>query len=308
MAALESFCLSATTFAPTGEVDEEAQAAYLDRFVESNIGVYLGSGGNGEGHALHPDELRRVYEIGVSVCKGRVPVQANLPETHTPRAAVEQARLAFDAGIEVVHMYTLEQRHGMRPTDAEYTAYFETVLAEIRQPVVLCVNPNNGYLPPAPVVAALCGRHHQIVGIRSTNTSAAYLVGLKDAVSREDLRYYAILADTPTALALGFDGIFGGKANLVPRTVRRFMDLCETGDVTRFGPLYEQLMRLHSHVMRWHPAGARWIKMGMRALSLPGAEGGVRPPYLIPGDEEMAAFAAGLRQVGIAEIDERLGA
>jgi dihydrodipicolinate synthase/N-acetylneuraminate lyase len=103
------------------------------------------------------------------------------------------------------------------------------------------------------------------------------------------------------------DGIFGSKANLVPRTVRRFMDLCDTGDHRQYGPAYTELMRLHSHVMQWHPAGARWIKMGMKVLGLPGGEGGVRPPYLMP-DDDLPRFKDGLLALGIPEIDELIAA
>jgi dihydrodipicolinate synthase/N-acetylneuraminate lyase len=157
------------------------------------------------------------------------------------------------------------------------------------------------------VLAQLTSRYHQVTGIRATNATPGYLIAIKDAITRDDMRYYAILANAPTALALGVDGIFGSKANLIPRTIRTFMDLCDTGDYRRYGPAYVQLMRLHSHVMQWHPAGARWIKMGMRVLGLPGGQGGPRPPYLMPVDD-LPRFTAGLLALGIPEIDELLAA
>ena len=79
----EHFVMSATTFAPSGELDEAAFRLWLRRFRDVKIGVYVGSGGNGEGHALTPRELDRVYRIAVEELKGKVPVHANLPEEHT---------------------------------------------------------------------------------------------------------------------------------------------------------------------------------------------------------------------------------
>src|SRR5471030_1310780 len=106
------FCMCATTFSKeTGELDEAAFRLFLQRIVDAKLGVYLGSAGSGEGHALTRDELRRVYEIGVDVCKGRVPVHANPPEQHTARGAREHALIAVDAGVEVVHTYTLAGWH-----------------------------------------------------------------------------------------------------------------------------------------------------------------------------------------------------
>jgi len=48
--------------------------------------LYLGSGGNGETHAMSPAEL--AGSIGVEECKGKVPMHANLPEDHTAEAMI----------------------------------------------------------------------------------------------------------------------------------------------------------------------------------------------------------------------------
>ena len=66
-------------------IDEEAFRIWLQRFVQNKIGVYLGSGGGGESHALTWPELQRIYEIGVEECKGKIPVYANPPEQYTAR-------------------------------------------------------------------------------------------------------------------------------------------------------------------------------------------------------------------------------
>src|SRR5919199_6697033 len=68
---------NSTTFTRTGELDEEALRELLQGIVDAEIAVYLGSGGSGEANALTIDELRRVYEIGVEVYRGRLPVYAN---------------------------------------------------------------------------------------------------------------------------------------------------------------------------------------------------------------------------------------
>lgn len=57
-----------------GAIDEDAFHQYLQRFVDAKIGVYLASVGSGESGAMTADELRRVYRIGVDVCKGKIPV------------------------------------------------------------------------------------------------------------------------------------------------------------------------------------------------------------------------------------------
>ena len=67
-----------TLFTTTKALDEDAYRASLQRFVEFKVGPFLASGGSGEANSLSWDEVRRVYQIGVEVCRGKVPVYANM--------------------------------------------------------------------------------------------------------------------------------------------------------------------------------------------------------------------------------------
>src|SRR5258707_8972469 len=101
------YTMCATMFAPDGSFDETAMRVYLQRQINARLGVYLGSAGNGETHAMSPDELFRLYAVGVEECKGKVPVHANLPEEHTAEQTIAQARIAIAAGVEALHLYTV---------------------------------------------------------------------------------------------------------------------------------------------------------------------------------------------------------
>src|SRR3954465_11883751 len=68
-----------TLFTTTKALDEDAYRKSLERFVEFRIGPFLASGGSGEANSLSRDEVRRVYQIGVEVCRGKVPVGATHP-------------------------------------------------------------------------------------------------------------------------------------------------------------------------------------------------------------------------------------
>lgn len=98
-------CRTATTFSSDGSLDVTAQEEFLQRLVDCDLGMYLASAGSGEGHALDPGEIRRLYQIGVSVSGGRVPVNANPPEAHTSRRSIEHAQLAAESGVDVINVY-----------------------------------------------------------------------------------------------------------------------------------------------------------------------------------------------------------
>ena len=303
MANMTLLCRNATTFSKTKELDEEAFRQFLQRFVDAGLGVYLASGGSGEGHALSHDELRRVYRIGVEVCKGKVPVNANPPEQNTAHATVEHAKLAIEAGVEVVNIYGPASWHGFRPTDAEFRAYYDEVLKIVKHPVALAPNPVIGYTPRPALIAGICDRYAQIVAVNLSGVGDAYFIELKDALKR-DAAIYVPFPGSLHTLTLGATGLLGAEANIVPKTFRRYLDLYERGDLDALGRVYADLQRFSRYVARWHSSSPRWIKMAMKIFKLPGGEGGARGPYLMPPDDEVQEFSDGLLRLRVPEIDE----
>jgi 4-hydroxy-tetrahydrodipicolinate synthase len=298
----EHFVMSATTFAPDGTLDEDAFRRWLHRFRDLKLGVYVGSGGNGEGHALTPAELDRVYRIAVEELKGKVPVHANLPEEHTALKTIEQARIAANAGIEVLHMYTLEGRHGMKPTDLELITYFDDVLSVIDHPVCIAVNPTIGYIPKPSVVAEIVRRHPQVSAVRLSHQPEIYLIDLQDMIEREIAYYFQFNSGTLGPLTLGAT-LFSAEANLLPKTFRQFLDLYDAGKLDEIGPVLAHIRRFFRYGQK-HGSIPRWLKMAMRGLKLPGGEGGPRRPYLMPPEDEYQAFMDGLLKLRVPEIDE----
>jgi len=305
VAKLGFLCMAATPFGPNGEFDEDAVRQFLHRMLESKLGVYLASGGTGEGHALTSQELSRLYGAGVAECKGKVPVRANMPEQHTVSAILEQARIAIAAGVDEIELYTLEGRHGMRPTDAELEAWLNAVLSEIDYPVALAVSPSVlGYTPKATVIARVCNKFPQVRAVRLHSVPDTYLLDLKTMIVRDIAYYFQFSMGNFNPLAIGVDGLFAVEANTLPKTCRAFVDGYERGDHAATMRAYAALRWFDRYSSQWLPGAARPVKMAMRALKLPGAEGGFRSPYLMPSDEEMNRYTTGLLALGIDEIDE----
>lgn len=296
-------CRNATTFTKTKELDEEAFRRSLQRFVDAGLGVYLASGGSGEGHALSWDELRRVYQIGVEVCKGKVPVNANPPEKHTARETIDHANLATEAGVDVVNVYGPSMLHGFKPTDGELTAYYDEVLKAIKHPVAVAPNPVIGYTPNPALIASICDRYSQVVAVNLSGLGNAYFIDLKDSLKRSVDIYHPVPGSLH-ALTLGATGLLSAEANIIPKTLRSYVDLYESGDFDALGKVYEDFHRFNRYVAKWHSGSPRWLKMAMKLLKLPGGEGGVRLPYLLPPDDEVERFADGLLRLRVPEIDE----
>src|SRR6516164_9624516 len=114
MSEIDFICRTATPFGLDGSLDESGLRTFLQRFIENRIGVVLGSSGTGEGYSLRPEELRRLFEIGVEECRGKVPVYANPPDQHTARITNELAEIAIGAGVDRLIVFPLAGWHGMK--------------------------------------------------------------------------------------------------------------------------------------------------------------------------------------------------
>ncbi len=264
--------------------------------------MFLASGGSGEGNSLSPEELRELYTVGVETYRGVLPVYANFPEVGFADRAIDLAQVAIECGVDAVNLYGPASLHGYLPTDAELTAYFDQVLGSIQQPAIVAPNPIHGYTPNVSVIADVCNRHPQVIGVNLIGLAGdAYFLGLMERLKRPIAVNVPVPGST-SMLALGARGVISPLANIIPRTVREYVDGFERGDTAAWGRAYADIERLNRYIQGY--GGPRWQKMAMRVLGLPGGEGGLRLPYLMPPQSEMERFAEGLLGLGIPEIDD----
>lgn len=299
---------TATTFAPTGEFDDDAMYAWLQRFVETGMTLYVASSGSGEGSALTTGELARLYRVSVSAAGGKVRVAANIPDQHTAIAELEHAELAASCGVDLVQFYGPDKAHGYLANDVEYRAYFDYILTRFTAPSAISPNPIVGFTPSAQALADIVNSYHQLEEISLTGiTSDLYFIELRDALTR-DVRINVSFTGSLNMLTLGATGINVEAANLLPRTYRRYADLYAAGAWDRIGTEYAHIQRASGFTARWKTTSPRVHKMTMRAFRLPGAAGGVRPPFVDLGDDDLEQFTQGLLALDIPEINEMAAA
>ena len=299
--------MSATPFTADNRLDEEGFRLHLRRMVAENIGLYLGSPGSGEGHALTQAEMLRVYQIGMEECGGKVPVFANPPESRTALEMIARMRLAISAGVDLVQIYPVDAGHAMRPTYDEQEAFYREVLESIDYPLAISVHIFSGYITPLKLIVSLCKQYKQLEAVNVSGASPGYLVALMDAVSPK-VKVYNTMGHLAEGLVLGTEACMLGQANVVPRLCNAVMDSFRDGDLASYREMYATLYRFSNITDRWG-SNPRWIKMGMKILDLPGAGGGrVRPPYLLPGEAEQNEMSAAMDAIGIRRIEGLPGA
>jgi dihydrodipicolinate synthase/N-acetylneuraminate lyase len=131
----------------------------------------------------------------------------------------------------------------------------------------------------------------------------SYFLELRERLDR-DVDLNVGLSGSLNTLGLGARGLICNLANILPKTVRRYVDLYESGEREELHRVYADLDRFTRYVDTTAWRNPRWQKMAAQVLNLPGAAGGLRPPFQMPPPAELDRFAHGLLRLGIQELDE----
>ena len=276
------FSMVVTPMDEKGNLDEEGIRQHLRRQVEGRVGVYLGSGGSGDGHSLDVDELGRLYAIGVEECKGKVPVYCNPPESRSAREMLRKAKEGADAGVDLVQFYQVDVGHGRQPFLPEQERYFHDLLEEADYPVALSIHIAVGYLAPATLVAKLCNEYAQVKVINiAAGPTMNYLIKLQELINT-DVKIYVGMSNILSGLPLGAWGAQVTESNQIPNLCRAVIDSYLAGDMARVAEVYRHVLNVTEVVGMGRAVSSDGPKGAMAALGM--NVGPPRPPRL-PVDE-----------------------
>ena len=299
-----AFVISITPFDESGAVDWDATRAHLARLRAAGVGVYVGGGGSGEGHALLSDEVDELLAVARAELHGAVPTRAMGVEPRTAREMIDFGRRVEAVGLDAMQVYSLDMGHLGIPRPEELERYFTEVLDAARIDCVLSTHFSVGYLVPVDLLVSLCERYPHVIGVNCS-------------ISGGDLPYLVrVLASLPprvevhvggpmhalSALAMGGTGFLSSEGNLVPQLVQSVVAAYAAGDDAAAADAYTTVMRVFSLL-----SSRVAVKAMLRALGLPG--GWPRLPRMFVGDElDPRGTVAALRQLDIPELAATLGA
>jgi 4-hydroxy-tetrahydrodipicolinate synthase len=293
--------MASTLFNEDLSLDLDAFRVQLQRMVDANVGVYLGSGGAGEGHALSIQETRQLYDVGVEVCKGKVPLAANPREPRTAHQMLELALEVVDAGVDIVQIYPMDAGHGMRPTLTEQEVYYRFLLEQIHHPIAISVHVAVGYTTPIELLVRLTKEFDSIVDINVMGPPLSYFVELLDALHdsqpNKTVRLYVGSQGLLPGLHVGAFGCLQAEANLVPKHSRRLADAIISGERDEISEELLFQTRFLNIVNQWTPSTARWVKMAQKVLGL--GNGVLREPYVLPDASQLEKMDKMFQKLGV---------
>jgi len=292
-----AYVISITPFDDEGEIDWDGTRAHWGRLRESGVGVYVGGGGSGEGHALLPHEVDALLAAAAEELSGRVPTRAMGVEPRTARQMIEFGRQVKSAGLDAMQVYSLDMGHLGVPRPTELERYFRDVLDAVEVDTVLSTHFSVGYMVPVDLLAQLCDDYPSVVGINcSISQDFTYLVRLLDEVDARVEVHVGGPMHALSAMAMGGTGYLSSEGNVVPQLVNSVVTYYGGGDFRAAADAYAKVMQVFTLL-----SSRVAVKALLEALDLPG--GRPRPPrMLLTSEDDMKDAVARLRDIDIPEL------
>jgi 4-hydroxy-tetrahydrodipicolinate synthase len=292
-----AYVISITPFDDEGEIDWDGTRAHWGRLRESGVGVYVGGGGSGEGHALLPHEVDALLAAAAEELSGRVPTRAMGVEPRTAKQMIEFGRQVKSAGLDAMQVYSLDMGHLGIPRPTELERYFRDVLDAVEVDTVLSTHFSVGYMVPVDLLAQLCDDYPSVVGINcSISQDFTYLVRLLDEVDARVEVHVGGPMHALSAMAMGGTGYLSSEGNVVPQLVNSVVTNYGGGDFRAAADAYAKVMQVFTLL-----SSRVAVKALLEALDLPG--GRPRPPrMLLTSEDDMKDAVARLRDIDIPEL------
>ncbi len=218
-----------TPYDEAGRLDDAAVVSLVESIASQDVGLAIGTASPGEGFALSLEETERFYNTVVATAAGRVPVCAMGVEPRNVSQLRPIIRIAEQAKIDVMQLYTVDPGHSMKLTDRELERYFRALLDEMTIPAAISTHIYNGLVPLA-VLGRLLDAYPNIATIHCTS-EVNYLHQLVQLVAGR----CEILVGGPmqalSTLAIGGQGFLCSEGNIAPVVCGELQAAIRAGDL-----------------------------------------------------------------------------
>lgn len=274
-----------------GEVDEEAFIGLLERQIAAGIHGVVPVGTTGEHATLSHAEHRRVVELAVEVCAGRIPVIAGAGSNSTAEC-IGLARHAKSVGADAILVAT---GYYNRPSQEGLYQHFKALNDAVQIPVLTYNVPGRTIVDISNATLARLSELPNIVGIKDATGNMARIAGQRLDCGKD---WILISGNDDSALgymAHGGHGVISVSANVAPEAMVKFMNACLDKDWETALYWQDRLARLHEALFA--DASPAPTKFALSELGLCSAD--TRLPIAPCNDAVKPQIRAAMKEAGV---------
>lgn len=227
-----------------GKIDETAFRALVDWQIGQGSTGLVPVGTTGESPTLSHDEHRRVVEICIDECKGRVPVIAGAGSNNT-HEAVELAKHAEKAGADAVLVVT---PYYNKPTQEGMYRHFKAINDAIGIPIVIYNIPPRSVVDMSVETMARLYELKNIVGVKDATGNVARVSLQRMAMGPDFIQLSGEDMTALSFMAAGGHGCISVVANVAPKPCADLMNAVFAGDYAGALKLQDRLAPLHNAI------------------------------------------------------------
>ncbi len=207
---------------PSGEIDEVVLTQLCNDLIEAGVHGLTPLGSTGEFAYLSPQQRRRVVEIVLQACRGRLPVIAGVASTTTTDAvtlAQDYQQLGCSGILAILESYFPVSEDGVYD-------YFSAIASAVDLPVVIYTNPNFQRSDLSLAAIDKLSRIDNSNYIKDASNNTGRLLSIIN-LTEGRLKVFAASAHIPACvMMIGGVGWMAGPACVAPRQSVELYDLC----------------------------------------------------------------------------------
>jgi len=285
-----SCCALITPFRD-GRVDERALRELVEWQIGQGTQALIPCGTTGESPTLSHDEHRRVTEIVIATCGGRVPVIAGAGSNNTDEAiglTQHAAQAGADAALVVVPYYN-------KPSQDGIYQHFKAVHDAADIPIIIYNIPGRTVVEMTSETLGRLARLPRIVGVKDSTKDPVRPLATKAAAGAGFAQLSGEDGTVLPFLAMGGHGCISVSANVAPAPLAEMHAAWRRGDVATAQAINERLMPLHD-AMFCEPSPAP-AKFAASVLGMCSEE--VRLPIVPCSDAGRSQIRAAMQHAGL---------
>ena len=216
-----------TVFDSDGEIDEEKTKKFIQHLINEGVHGIFVAGSTGESSLMNMEQRKKIIDVGVEVCKGKVPLFAGTGHNST-KIAIELSKYAQGAGADAV---IVSLPHYPKPSQEAIYKHYKTIAKEIDIPLFVYSWPGQYGVDIEPETVARLAREGYIQGIKDSHFDIDHTAEIVRLTEGKITVWQGFETKILPALCLGADGSVCSIGNIIPKECVQIYNLFKEGRI-----------------------------------------------------------------------------